>query len=660
MEFLIASILVLISSGAASWFFSQRPRLAAWVGAGGVALASLLGVVPALKTLAGSVLPPLQLTWQMPQGSFHLGLDGLSSFFLLPLFLLSPVAALYGIEYLAHSTPTFKIARSWFFFNVLVASMVVVIAARNGLLFLVAWEVMSLASFFLVIYEYEKNEISRAGWTYLVATHLGAIFLLVLFLSLNQRAGSFEFSDFSALHLAPAIAGPLFLCALVGFGAKAGFYPFHVWLPLAHPAAPSHVSALMSGIMIKMGVYGLLRALFWLGPVQPWWAFTVLVVGVVSGVGGVLQALGQHDLKRLLAFHSVENVGIIAIGLGLGMLGTAVNMPMLAVLGFAGALLHVLNHAIFKGLLFLGAGAVWHATGSRRIDQLGGLIKSMPVTATTFLVASVAISGLPPLNGFVSEFLLYLASFRSLLGSTPALIAAVLAIAGLGLIGGLAAACFAKAFGIVFLGEPRKTGTGEFHDPGLLMRLPMMILGGLCVLIGVGAWLVLPFLLQPLNQISQAASSDVLETVEQARTATLGITVGVALFFLLASLLIWLRKRLQQRQPIRRAVTWDCGYLQPTARMQYTASSFAQPIIDFFELFLSPERQRQPLGSFFPSATAFRTRMTDLSHDYMYAPSFRAVEQFLAKLRWLQGGRVNLYILYIAVTLLALLAWKLL
>jgi hydrogenase-4 component B len=536
----------------------------------------------------------------------------------------------------------------------------VVIAARNGLLFLVAWEVMSLASFFLVIYEYEKSEVSRAGWTYLVATHLGAVFLLMFFLTLNQHAGSFEFSAFSALQLAPSIAAPLFLFALVGFGAKAGFFPFHVWLPLAHPAAPSHVSALMSGVMIKMGIYGFLRALAWLGPVQPWWAFTVLVVGVVSGVGGILLALGQHDLKRLLAFSSVENIGLIGIGLGLGMLGNALNMPMLAVLGFAGALLHVLNHAIFKGLLFLGAGAVWHVTGSRRTDQLGGLIKSMPVTAATFLVASIAISGLPPLNGFVSEFLLYLASFHSLLGGTPALVAAVLTIASLGLTSGLAAACFTKAFGIVFLGEPRQEGRPEIHDLGMAMRLPMLILAALCLLIGIGAWLIMPLLLAPLRQVSQASFNDLLDIIEQARSATVGITLGACLFFLLVGWLIWARKRLQQRQSIRRAVTWDCGYLQPTSRMQYTASSFSQPIIDFFELFLSPKRQRQPLGSYFPSAAAFRARMTDLSHDYMYAPSFRAVEQLLAKLRWLQSGQVNIYILYIAVTLLVLLAWKLL
>ena len=298
----------------------------------------------------------------------------------------------------------------WFFFNGLAASMAMVAVAANGVLFLICWEVMALCSFFLVTFESEEESVQRAGWTYLVATHIGTAFLLVLFLMLGRQAGggSLDFDTFLAArgHMGAA-ADVLFLLALVGFGAKAGFVPFHIWLPEAHPAAPSPVSAVMSGVMLKTGIYGILRTLTFLGAPHLWWGWLLIATGLVSGIFGVLMALAQHDLKRLLAYHSVENIGIIALGLGLGVLGVAWRLPALAVLGFAGGLLHVVNHALFKGLLFMGAGSVQHATGTREIDLLGGLIKRMPWTGRTFLIGAVAICGLPPLNGFVSELLIY-------------------------------------------------------------------------------------------------------------------------------------------------------------------------------------------------------------------------------------------------------------
>jgi len=290
-----------------------------------------------------------------------------------------------------------------------------VVVARNGVLFLMSWELMSLASFFLVTLEDEKESVRRAGWIYLIAMHLGTAFLLAMFLLLGQNAASL---DFERLSTAAAPSGVFFLLAVIGFGTKAGFIPMHVWLPEAHPAAPSHVSAVMSGVMIKTGIYGLLRILTLLGPPAAWWGWTLVAIGIVSGILGVLYALAQHDLKRLLAYHSVENIGIIALGLGIGVLGISYSNPMMAALGFTGGLLHVVNHALFKSLLFLGAGSVLHATGTGELDRLGGLLKRMPVTGTTFLIGAVAISGLPPLNGFVSEFLIYLGVIAGL-GSQP-------------------------------------------------------------------------------------------------------------------------------------------------------------------------------------------------------------------------------------------------
>ena len=337
---------------------------------------------PGHRGLGGRVPTSLQIAWNMPGGSLTFGLDGLSAFFCLPILLVSPLAALYGCQYLAHEKK--PLGPASFFYNVLTASMLLLLAARNGLLFLVIWEVMAISSFFLVVFDDEHAHVRQAGWTYLVAAHIGTGALLVLFALFGKQANSLDFDLMAKAALSPTMAGILFVLAVIGFGTKAGFIPLHVWLPEAHPAAPSHVSALMSGVMIKTGIYGLLRILTLLGHPSAAWGWTLVIIGLVSGILGVAFALAQHDLKRLLAYHSVENIGIIALGIGAGLLGLAWNQPALAVLGFGGGILHVLNHAVFKSLLFLGAGAVVHSTGTRDIDHLGGLIKSMRWTAVTF------------------------------------------------------------------------------------------------------------------------------------------------------------------------------------------------------------------------------------------------------------------------------------
>ncbi|MFH2099876.1 MAG: proton-conducting transporter membrane subunit, partial [Pseudomonadota bacterium] len=300
----------------------------------------------------------LILPWHVPMGSFHIGMDALSALFVLLISLVGALGAIYGRGYLGHDPEKGRVAMSWCWYNLLVASMLLVAVARDGFLFLVAWEVMSLSSFFLVMFDHQKDEVVRAGWIYLVATHIGTAFLLVMFLLLGHDGGL----DFARLSASGPVASVVFCAALIGFGTKAGFVPLHVWLPEAHPAAPSHVSALMSGVMIKTGIYGILRVLIFLGEPVSWWGWALVVIGVVSGVTGVLFALAQHDLKRLLAYHSVENIGIIALGLGIGLLGVTAGNPLMATLGFCGGLMHVINHGLFKSLLFLGAGSVLHAT----------------------------------------------------------------------------------------------------------------------------------------------------------------------------------------------------------------------------------------------------------------------------------------------------------
>jgi len=661
MTLVLVGLGLLVLGAVAALAAARSPRLATLLGVGGTVAGCACALVPVVGVLLGQPAGALRLEWSVPFGAFVLGLDGLSALFLLPILTLSALAALYGGEYLGAFRGRAVPARAWPFFALLVAGMTLVVLARNGVLFLLAWEVMSLAAYFLVVLEDEDRAVREAGWTYLVATHLGTAFLLVMFVVLGSQAGSLDFARLGATGaLATPLAGVVFVLAMIGFGTKAGFMPLHVWLPEAHPAAPSHVSAVMSGVMIKMGIYGLLRTLTFLGPPPAWWGFTLVAVGLTSGVLGVLFALAQHDLKRLLAYHSVENIGIIALGIGVGLLGVHFGSAPLAVLGFAGALLHVVNHALFKGLLFLGAGAVLHATGTREMDQLGGLLKRMPWTGTLFLVGAAAICGLPPLNGFASEFLVFLGAYRGVLHPASGVAGPALAVlAGLALIGGLAAACFAKVFGVVFLGEPRSAHVAPAHDPGLAMRLPMAALAAGCVLIGLAPALLVGRMggaLESLARLSRAA----LESPLALAVAPLAwITAGaVVLLALAGALALWRLQRLVRRPPGEEH-TWDCGYELPTARMQYTASSFARPLTLLFGGLLRTRTTRvAPVGPF-PRQAALATETPDVFGDALFRPAFRVAAGALARLRWLQHGRVQLYVLYILLTLVVLLVWKL-
>ncbi|NLE61617.1 MAG: hypothetical protein GX616_24960 [Planctomycetes bacterium] len=661
MVFLLTGIAIILAGGLAALLVPRRGHWACSLGSSGVVAGCVTGLIPAVRILLGAPAEVLHRPWSVPYGSFHVELDALSAFFLIPILLLCALAAIYGIEYLRPYRDRKSLGASWFFFSLLVASMILVTTARNIVLFLVAWEVMSLASFFLVTFEHEDEKVSQAGWTYLVATHLGTLFLLAMFALLGSYSGSPELAGgASPVKAVTDHASLLFILAIVGFGTKAGFMPFHVWLPEAHPAAPSHVSAVMSGVMIKTGIYGLVRTLTLLGPPPAWWGWLLIGIGLVSGVLGVLFALAQHDLKRLLAYHSVENIGIIAIGLGVGLLGLSLQSVSMAVLGFGGGLLHVLNHACFKGLLFLGAGSVLHATGSREIDRLGGLLKRMPWTGWTFLVGAAAIAGLPPLNGFVSELLIYLGSLEGVRTTSPLhLLLMAGAVAGLALIGGLALACFAKAFGVVFLGEARSAGAAGGHECGWLMRVPMLVLAAACVAIG---------LLGPLAVLSLARTIAVVggmpENVVRATIANpcdvLIAVVGISVILLLLTAgLIVLRRRLLADRVVSSTVTWDCGYARPTARMQYTASSFAQPLTRFFQPFLRTRTALTPPVEYFPPSASFASHTDDVWREKGYSPVFRGAAWAFSKLRWLQHGRVQTYVLYIAVTLLALLLWKL-
>lgn len=648
---LLGALAVLAGSGLGALLAGRRSeRLAAALGAGGAMAACAGGLVAAVVSLVLRLDPTAAWPWSMPYGAFRLGLDPLSSFFLIPLFLLSGLAAVYAVGYFqpwAGRRP----GRFWLYYNLLVAGMALVVTARNGVLFLVAWEVMSLASFFLVVFDEGDAEAREAGWTYLVATHIGTAFLMALFLLLGRDAGS---QDFAAYAAPEGWAGGLFLLALIGFGTKAGLFPLHVWLPEAHPAAPSPVSAVMSGVMIKTGLYGIVRMLVILEKVPGWCAWAVLGAGAVSGLFGVLFALAQHDLKRLLAYHSVENIGIIALGLGLGMLGLHHGVPAVAALGFSGALLHVLNHALFKGLLFLGAGSVAHATGTRNIERLGGLLKRMPWTGAVFLAGAVAICALPPFNGFASEFLIYVGAYQTILGSGGLAAGGLTVLVALALIGGLAVACFTKAFGIVFLGEPRSPEAAGAHEGDAAMRWPMVILAALCLGVGLTAGTVVGVLEPAVEQL--AGPGALPEAPGRMMPAVAGLLL--ALMALVWGLAV-LRRRLLAGRSVRTSVTWDCGYAAPTARMQYTATGFAQPLTHGAKGILRPQVEPQLPEGIYPASASLNSHTPDVARESLYAPLFERAAEWLGRLRWLQQGKVHWYVLYILVAVWVLLAWAL-
>ncbi|HZP43698.1 MAG TPA: proton-conducting transporter membrane subunit [Candidatus Binatia bacterium] len=649
MPTLLLALGVLLAGAAGTLALAAVPRWGARVGVGGAIAGCALGLVAAVRVLLGTPAAPLHLAWSVPYGAFALALDPLSAFFLVPIFALSGLAALYGAEYLGGRGDV-RATVSWLFFDVLVASMAAVVVARNAVLFLVAWEVMALASFFLVTLDDEDERVRRAGWTYLVATHLGSAFVLVLLLLLGG-GGSLDFD-----RVAPA-AGPGLLVALglVGFGAKAGLVPLHVWLPEAHPAAPSHVSAVMSGVMIKTGVYALLRTLTLVGPVPGWTGPLLVCLGAGSGVLGAVFALAQRDVKRMLAYSSVENVGIVVLGLGLGLVGRAAGAPGLAALGVAGALLHVLNHALFKGLLFLGAGAVVHATGTRDMERLGGLYRRMPTVGAATLVGAASLAALPPLGGFASELLLALGAAEAAASLAPAAaVPALVALGALAVIGALGAAGVARTFGVVFLGTPRTPAAGHAHEPGLAMRLPLVLLAAACAGLGLAA----PWLLAALAPVvTPLAGLDAAPALAPAAATLRAVAVVEAVLLALVAGAAGARRALLARRTVAVAPVWGCGWAAPTARMQYGATSFAEPLLRTFRTLLVVRRRIAAPGGPFPAAASFGTEAPDPYRLRVWDPAFRGVRRGLARLRWLQHGEVQLYVLYIAATLVVLLAW---
>ena len=600
--------------------------------------------MPAVATLMDGQSRMLRLAPVFPGGPWVVGLDPLSAWFLLPILIVGISAAIYGIEYLApdrHERPT---AAAHALLAVLLTALSGVVTSQAVVPFLISWEVMAVSAFLLVIYESERAEVRRAGLIYIVLTHTSMLALLAMFAGWGHGAADLTFESLGNAALPAGSAGLILILALVGFGMKAGVVPLHVWLPGAHAAAPSHVSAILSGVMLKTGIYGLLRVMSLLGVLPAWWGWTLLGLGLISGVLGVLWALAQHDLKRVLAYSSVENVGIILLGMGVGALGLTYHEPVVAVLGFTGAVLHSLNHALFKSLLFLGAGAVGRATGTRVLDQLGGVGRRMPLTATAFLLGSVAIVGLPPLNGFVSEWIVMQALFRGGIAAGPTQFM-VFAAAGLGLIAALAVACFARVFGMVFLGSPRAPHPAEQRDVSRGMLLPMLALCGACILVGVVPLVALAPCARVVNQVLAHSLVAPAATVSELPLAAMSIG-GLAAALAIAAVVLGSVRGLARRAPAR-AATWGCAYPRPDARMQYTASSFGAPLLAAFGSLVRPPAVRTP--------DSFVTNPEDRVLGRVVGPAWARVRIAATALRPLQQGRVTTYLQYIVFTLIVLL-----
>lgn len=625
-----------------------RARAANVAGPALALLGCALTALIAARGLSASAPLSAHFSWQIPLGVMLLEVDPLSAWFLAPVAGLGALAAVYGRTYLKAYRERKNLGVAWFAFNLLLGGMATVVLARNGVLFLMAWEIMSLSAWFLVSFEHEKEEARSAGWIYLVATHIGAAALFVLFLLLRRYdSGS---ADFTTALAEGAPVSVLLLLAIFGFGAKAGLVPLHVWLPEAHAAAPSHVSAVMSGVLVKMGIYGILRMVLVLGPPAAWFPVAMIALGLAGGLLGIAAAIGQRDVKRTLAYSTIENVGIIVLGIGVGTWGWTHGDAAIAGLGLGGALLHVWNHAAMKGLLFLGAGSVLHGAGTKDIERLGGLMRRMPWTGALLTVGAVAITGLPPLNGFVGEWLIYVGLVHGGRAGAAAGSVGLLVVVGLfSLVGALTAACFARLVGIVLLGSPRAPEATDAHESEGGMLLPMAILAGVCVAFGVGAG---PLLKLAGRVMAQFVPGAVVPDI--GPLSTMGLFVWAALLSGAVGLFVALRGR-----PAPRAETWGCGYAAPTARMQYTGRSFAELIeTHLVPVGLAPSARTPVIEGTLAHPARYSVDYADATLRAVYQPFFRRWAIRFARLRRYQQGKTWLYVGYIGAVVVLALAWS--
>ncbi len=581
-------------------------------------------------------------------GEIPVRVDALASWFILLMNFTALTGILYGKRYMQHYTNQPANFSIHFASYILIHfSMIGIYCVQHFLAFLCVWEMMAICSFLLVIFEHHKTGTIKAGINYLVQAHIGIVFLMIGFIWVHFYTGSYDFNAISQYSstITPAISFVLFICFFVAFGIKAGFVPFHTWLPYAHPAAPSHVSGVMSGVIIKLGIFGILRMLLLIKGNYLLMGYSILIISVISGVYGVMLAIVQHDVKKLLAYHSIENIGIIGIGIGLGAIGLGLNNPLLVFAGFAGALLHTLNHSLFKSLLFYCAGTVYQATHTMDIERLGGLIKKMPQTAALFLIAALAICGLPPFNGFISEFLIYFGLFQAVqLNQLSLSMSMILSICGLVIIGGLALLCFTKAFGIIFLGTERHPHHKPVHEAEFSKLFPKYLVALIILLIGIVPQLFVGVIEKPVGLFTAEMNAG-FKGVEFI-TVLQKISLSVCGFILFSALIFWIRKMVVASKKNSTAPTWGCGYGASTPKLQYTANSFVRSYRKLAKPLLMMNKKENDMEGVFPNPVHSVTHPYDKMEVILIDLPIKYLKNFMGRFQFLQNGNPQFYVLY--------------
>jgi len=670
-NFLGLGLLFFIAGSFSGLLSSQKkPLINSNIGLVMAGLGSLIILGVSIQSLLNDYSLIVNLPGYFGMFEHALVLDKLAAFFVLVISLAGVIVSIYSFGYNQHFAPRKNLGYFIFLYNLFLLAMVMVVMAGDVLLFIIMWEVMSLTSYLLVNYEHEDKEVRQAGFIYVVMTHLGTVFITIAFLLLAKQAGSLHFSSLAlgSQGIETGLASIVFISALLGFGTKAGLVPLHIWLPRAHPAAPTNVSALMSGVMVKTAVYGLLRFLFTLLPQGTfWWGYILIIVGIVSAVLGAIYAIVQNDIKVLLAYSTVENIGIIFIGLGTAMILYQHNFTALALMALIASMYHLLNHTVFKTLLFMGAGAVLYSTHTKNMDLLGGLLKVLPRTGFYFLIGIISLIALPPLNGFVGEWLTLksIISLATVSESFGVKILALSAIAALALVGALVAMVGVKVFGTAFLAIPRSKLAKEAKEVPLSMQVAMALSSLLCLCLGLFP-VYITRILRTIGETYWSTNTTVVKQVAGwSNTGNLTFFAGNYFPLLLAAFLILIIFLTKSLLPIffkktnnRYDQTWTCGIV-PDHTMEYSGAGFTEPVRIFFRHIFLPERKVEEVYTnrpYFSKSIHFRDTIKPIIEIYLYKPFMAAFLGFSKVVRNLQTGSVHTYLAYIFVTLVALLA----
>ncbi|MDP3433702.1 MAG: proton-conducting transporter membrane subunit [Bacteroidota bacterium] len=621
-----------------------KPYLSALI----VLLVSLITSLIAIKGINSN-----ELEFFIPGGSFigdiPFRIDALSAWFILIINLTVTTGVLYGIGYLRAYKPIKSIITlHWLLLVLFQSSMLWVCMVQNSIAFLIAWEIMSLSSLFLVLFDHTDSKVIKAGINYMVQMHLSVVFLTVAFIWVYFETGTFDFKGIDIYFGSNANLW-LFVVFFLGFGLKAGFMGLHSWLPLAHPAAPSHISGIMSGVIVKMGIYGIFRVITFLKADFILLGEIVLTFSVLTGLFGIMNAAVHRDFKKMLAYCTIENIGIIGIGIGVGLIGLGKDQNVLIFLGFGGALLHVLNHSLFKSLLFYSAGSVYQQTHTRDMNQLGGLIKKMPQTALLFLIGALAIGGIPPFNGFISEFLIYsglLAGIHSVDIAQTTLM--VVSVAGMSIIGGISVFAFTKTFGTIFLGSARTELHQEPKEVSNIMLVPQYLIVLVMLSVAFFSGYFLNVILNILNGSFHVSME--VGNVDFLRYSSVlqHISLYSFLFLIGIGLIFYLRRAITRNRVSTYNSTWGCGYVAPTSRMQYSGKSFTKPLSKLFNFVLIEEKNFNELKSneIFPVNRKYSSSYLDFWEHWLINPATKYLDLFIDLFKFIQNGRIQAYVLY--------------